>query len=369
MRARRRPPIFCACPSGSSTSTICTPTSSRRSRDARSQIRAADVLVEHRADGVLVEHRADAGGDRVKLRVATCLTLPEVDADAVPLAAAFAAAGVDAELVAWEDPSVDWDAPVPTILRSTWNYALDVTVFLAWIDRVARAAPLWNPADIVRGNVHKRYLLDLAARGVPVVSTTLVERGAMLSADQLAQIAKKIVIKPEVGAGSLHTRVFELPDPAAAIHLASITGAALETIGANTTIAGAGATHGIDAHRVYGAALVQPYLASVDDYGERSLVWIDGTLSHAIRKAPRFAGDNEAITGPFPITDAERAVAEAALAPIADRILYGRVDLARDERDRPVVMELELVEPSLFFARGPGSAEQFVDGLARRLRT
>jgi hypothetical protein len=112
---------------------------------------------------------------------------------------------------------------------------------------------------------------------------------------------------------------------------------------------------------------VQPYLASVDDYGERSLVWIDGALSHAIRKSPRFAGDNEAVTGPFPIADEERAVAEKALAPIADRILYGRVDLARDEAGHPVVMELELVEPSLFFVRGPGSVERFVDGLRRRL--
>jgi hypothetical protein len=326
-----------------------------------------------------------ARGAVVKLRVATCLTLPEVDVDAAPLAAALAAAGVDAELVAWEDPNVDWDAPVPTILRSTWNYALDVTAYLAWIDRVARAAPLWNPADIVRGNVHKRYLLELAARDVPVVPTTLVERGAMLSAEQLARIGAKIVIKPEVGAGSLNTRVFELPDPDAEIHLASITGGIVDSAARSETEPSAARSETEPSAArsetepgaalvqprpasVHGAALVQPYLASVDTYGERSLVWIDGALSHAIRKAPRFAGDDETITGPFPITDDERAVAEAALASIADRILYGRVDLARDERDRPVVMELELVEPSLFFARGPGSAARFVDGLLRRLR-
>jgi glutathione synthase/RimK-type ligase-like ATP-grasp enzyme len=290
----------------------------------------------------------------VKLRVATCLTLPEVDVDEAPLAAALEAAGIDAALLAWDDPSVDWDAPIPTILRSTWNYALDVAGFLAWIDRVARAAPVWNPPDIVRGNVHKRYLLELAARGVPVVPTTLVERGLSLSAGELAKVAQKIVIKPEVGAGSLNTRVFTLPDPAAAIHLASIT----------TPVRTPGTTPGTTPS----AALVQPYLASVDDYGERSLVWIDGMLSHAIRKAPRFSGDDESIAGPFPIAEDERAVAEAALAPIADRILYGRVDLARDDRGQPVVMELELVEPSLFFVRGPGSVERFVAGLARRLR-
>ena len=83
-------------------------------------------------------------------------------------------------------------------------------------------------------------------------------------------------------------------------------------------------------------------------------MWIDGELSHAIRKSPRFAGDTERIDGPFPIADDERAVAEAALAPVADRILYGRVDLARDDAGQPMVMELELVEPSLFFAPQAG---------------
>ncbi|MBL0213267.1 MAG: hypothetical protein IPQ07_05240 [Myxococcales bacterium] len=271
-----------------------------------------------------------------RLRVATCETLPELDVDAAPLAAALAAAGIEAELLAWDDPAVDWDLPIPTILRSTWNYALDVTGFLAWVDRVAAAAPLWNPPDIVRGNVHKRYLVELAARGVGVVPTTLVERG-----QTVALPSRKIVIKPEVGAGSLGARVFEPGDPEAARHLAALT--------------------------AIGAALVQPYLDSVDDYGERSLVWIDGALSHAIRKTPRFAGDDERVDGPFPIADDERALAEAALAPVADRILYGRVDLARDEANRPVVMELELVEPSLFFARQPGSADRFAAALRKRL--
>jgi hypothetical protein len=108
-------------------------------------------------------------------------------------------------------------------------------------------------------------------------------------------------------------------------------------------------------------------MASVDDYGERSLVWIDGELSHAIRKSPRFTGDAETVTGPFPIAPEEREVALAALAPIADQILYGRVDLARDPSGQPMVMELELVEPSLFFAKHPPAADRFVLALLRRL--
>jgi len=272
----------------------------------------------------------------MKLRVATCMRLPEVDVDEAPLAEALRAAGIDFELLAWDDPAVDWDAPIPTVIRSTWNYAHDLDAFLAWIDRVSAAAPLWNPGAVVRANVRKRYLLELAARGVPVIPTTLVSQG-----HAIALPAERLVIKPEVGAGSLGARVFEPGDPEAARHLAALTRT--------------------------GDALVQPYVASVDDYGERSLVWIDGELSHAIRKSPRFSGDQERITGPFPIADDERAVAEAALAPYVAQILYGRVDMARDEHGQPRVMELELVEPSLFFARQPGSADRYVAGLLRRL--
>src|SRR4051812_1528239 len=104
----------------------------------------------------------------MRLRVATCQRLPEPDIDEAPLLAALGRGGFTAELAAWDDPAVDWDTAIPTILRSTWNYALDLDGFLAWIARVDRAAPLWNPRSVVHHNVHKRYLLELAERGVPV---------------------------------------------------------------------------------------------------------------------------------------------------------------------------------------------------------
>lgn len=198
----------------------------------------------------------------IALRVATCKQLPERDPDEAPLAAALAAGGFSAELLAWDDPSVDWDAPIPTILRSTWNYPVALDAFLAWLDRAHAAAPLVNPPDIVRDNLHKRYLLALAARGVPVVPTTLVERGE--SCDLAAITVPSIVIKPEIGANSLGTQRFAPVDPAARAHLAALT--------------------------AQGAALVQPY-----------------------------------------------------------------------------VMELELIEPSLYFAQQPGSAERYVAALRRYL--
>lgn len=272
------------------------------------------------------------------LRIATCVALPEPDVDQAPLAAALAAAGLSAALVGWDDPAADWDAPIPTLVRSTWNYPEHPEAFLAWLARAAAAAPLHNPLAVCRANLHKRYLLELAARGVPIVPTTLVARGGTL--DLAALAAPRIVIKPEIGAASRDAAVFAPSDPAAARHLAALT--------------------------ARGAALVQPYVRSVEDHGERSLVWIDGALSHAIRKAPRFSGEIERASGPFEIADDERAVALAALTPYGD-LLYGRVDLARDDAGRPMVMELELVEPSLFFAHRPGSAARLVTGLVRRL--
>jgi len=274
----------------------------------------------------------------VKLRVATCRPLPEPDPDEAPLAEALAAAGFDAAWLAWDDPAADWDAPIPTIVRATWNYPQHLDAFLAWLARAAAAAPLFNPLAVCRANLRKRYLLELAARGVPIVPTTLVERGQTL--DLTSIDAPRIVLKPEIGAASQDAAVFAPSDPAAARHLASLT--------------------------ARGAALVQPYVRSVEDHGERSLVWIDGALSHAIRKTPRFTGDSERVDGPFEIADDERAVALAALASYGD-LLYGRVDLARDDAGRPLIMELELVEPSLYFAHDPGSAARFAAGLARRL--
>jgi hypothetical protein len=274
----------------------------------------------------------------VNLRIATCAKLPEPDADEPILGAALAAAGIAAQLVAWDDPSADWDAPIATVIRSTWNYVQDVDAFLRWVTRAAAAAPIWNPPDVVRGNVRKRYLIELAARGVTIVPTQLFERGAPLPD---APFDTRVVIKPEVGAGSFHARAFELGDPAAHAHLAMLT--------------------------ARGAALVQPYVPSVDDYGERSIIFIAGELTHAIRKAPRFAGGIEQTTGPYPIDDAERALAEAALAPYRDRLLYGRVDVARDAAGAPMLMELELVEPSLFFTRSAYALDRFVSALRERV--
>ncbi len=280
------------------------------------------------------------------IRIATCRARPEPDVDRLPLQNALTEAGLAYQWLAWDDPQADWATPVPTIIRTTWNYVQHHQAFVAWVQRVAAVAPLWNAADVIVGNVHKGYLRGLSARGVATVPTMLLPQHEVLPLDLFAAInAERIVLKPAIGAGSFGARWFAVDAPNAA-----------QAANAHATMLAAA-----------GDVLLQPYVASVEAYGERSLVWLDGDISHAIRKSPRFAGDHESIQGPLPITPAERALATAALAPLVDRILYGRVDMANDDHGQPMIMELELIEPSLFFAKQPGSAARYVAGLARRL--
>jgi glutathione synthase/RimK-type ligase-like ATP-grasp enzyme len=269
------------------------------------------------------------------------MDLPERDPDKEPLDAALAAAGIEGRWLAWDDPAVDWDAPIPTVVRSTWNYVQQRAAFLAWCARAARAAPFFNPPDLIADNTHKSYLLALAQRGIPSVPTVLVRQDEREPPRVQTLGWERVVIKPAVGAGSSGTRAFASNDLAADAHLAQLARA--------------------------GDVLIQPYVASIDGHGERSLIWIDGALTHQVRKAPRFAGQVENVTGPFPITAEERALALATLEPWAERLLYARVDLAYDDAGKPRVMEVELSEPSLFFARCPGSADRYVAGLVRRL--
>jgi hypothetical protein len=274
-----------------------------------------------------------------RLRIATCLTLPEPDEDEAPLLAALAARGVDARMAAWDDPREDWDAPVPTVIRSTWNYIHDLPGFLAWVERAARAAPLWNPPGILRANAHKSYLAELAARGHAVVPTRYFPRRAPAELG----LEGDLVIKPAVSAASFGTRRFGAGERAAAQAY-------------------------LDAQVAERDMMAQPYLASVEDHGERALVWIDGALTHAVRKAPRFAAGDEAVSDPVAIAADERALAEAILAPLGASLLYGRVDVARDAGGRPLVMELELIEPSLFVARHPPALTRLAGAMARVAR-
>jgi len=279
------------------------------------------------------------------LRIATCRPLPEPDVDEEILLEALRARGIEVRMAAWNDPRERWDEPVPTVIRSTWDYIHDLTAFRAWIECAASAAPLWNPARIVIENLHKGYLLALERRGIAIVPTELVAaRSRGLLADVLrARGWDDVVVKPAVGAGSFGTLRFRAEDGAAGErHFASLVRER--------------------------DVLVQPYERSVEGHGERALVWIDGEFTHAVRKSPRFGEDPERVSEAIAIEPDERALGEAVLSDHRDDLLYARVDVARDPEGRPRVMELELVEPSLFLVQHRGALERLAAGIERRLR-
>ncbi len=274
----------------------------------------------------------------------SCVTLPEPDPDEQPLLDALAAAGLKAQVLAWDDPGVDWSRAQVAVLRSSWNYPWMVDEFLNWATTTSAVTDLWNPLELVRWNLHKRYLVELERHGVPVTPTVVVERGAKHS---LASVLDgrdwaEAVVKPAVSAGSFRTmKVDRASRDAGESHFRSLV-----------------------AER---DALIQPYLNSVEEYGERALVWIDGELTHSVRKQPRFAGQDESVSEAMPITDAERRLARLAVEVIDGTPLYARIDAAPGPDGNPIVMELEMIEPSLFFPQCPAALDRFVTGIRDRL--
>jgi glutathione synthase/RimK-type ligase-like ATP-grasp enzyme len=276
--------------------------------------------------------------------LATCTRIHKEDLDQAPLLQALADVGVAAQVLAWDDPEAQDEiaAARACLLRSTWNYVQNYERFLPWVDWCAGATSLWNPAPVVRWNSHKQYLLELAAAGIPVVPTRLCRQGNHVDLAQLTAQGDDLVIKPAVSAGSFGTLRSTGEHSAGLAHLTSML-----------------ATRDM---------LVQRYQPSVDDYGERAVICIDGQPTHAVRKGARFFGQNENISAEaVPIADDERALAMRILAAAPGPLLYARVDLVRDAEGRPRLMELELIEPSLFFGRHPPAAARLAAALAARL--
>jgi glutathione synthase/RimK-type ligase-like ATP-grasp enzyme len=276
----------------------------------------------------------------MKVALATCRKLPEPDADEALLVGALERLGAEVRMLAWDDEASRPVAGELIVVRSTWNYYGSVHRFMDWIDRASATTLLFNPAPIIRANVRKTYLRDLQQRGIDVVPTIFAERGDRIEDLARAENWNAVVVKPVVSAGSFRTQRFD--------------SAALED-----------AQRFLDDVTSAGEAMIQRYVPSVETYGERSLVWIDGALTHAIRKAPRFASGSEAVSGEMPIADDERAFALRVLEPLRDSLLYARVDVVRDDGTLRL-MELELIEPSLFLAQCPRALTRLAEGIVAR---
>jgi len=301
-----------------------------------------------------------------RLALATCAALPDLDPDDRLLRDALVERGIAVDAAVWDDPTVDWAAYQHVIIRNTWDYTDRAALFADWARRVAHASVLLNPADVVVWNIDKTYLRDLEQRGLPIVPTIWLDPARNFGARAIHTrfpAFGEFVIKPTVSAGSRDTGRYD----------ASQTPSRMLAI-----------THAKNLLAVGRTVMLQRYLRRVDTVGETALVYIDGQFSHSVRKGALLEGPYRADEidllyrqeqmAPREATNAEREVADRTIAALSEifpqldgPLLYARVDLIPDDEGKPVILELELTEPSLFLEHGPGSADRVADAIAARL--
>lgn len=287
---------------------------------------------------------------------------PPIDYDMPLLLDACQASGLTAEVCDWEDPAIDWPRYDAVLLRSPWNYVERLPEFLSWCERIAAVTRLFNPLSVVRWSLDKRYLTDLAAHGVPIVPTKFVAPGetpllALREFLSVHSLTKEIVVKPTVGAYSKDVQRYTRAQEAEATeHIARLLGKGFHV-------------------------MLQPYLESIDSDGETDLIYFDGVYSHAICKSAMLMPDGTVNVPTLEFRKArdadenERTVALAAFDAAASHLglerplLYGRVDLIRGNDGKPMVLEMEICEPSLSLPFSEGSAMRLVQALAKRLKS
>jgi hypothetical protein len=289
----------------------------------------------------------------VRIAVATCRALPPQFDDDRRLIEALTARGADAVHAVWDDPNVRWGDFDKVVIRTTWDYPHKHAAFLDWTD--ALGGRLENPARLVHWNSDKHHLADLIAAGIASVPTRFVEPG-----DDLPSLDGEVVIKPTISVGGRLTGRF---GPGAHDEARRL----------------------IAQHHAEGrAAMVQPYLSSVDASGETALVFIAGDFSHAARKRAVLRPDEmapmrddeiggaEVMYGPDLVVpgvadEREIALGTHVIAYLHDRFdvdpLYARVDVVRDDRGDPVVLELEAVEPNLFLRFDARAADRLAEAI------
>jgi glutathione synthase/RimK-type ligase-like ATP-grasp enzyme len=303
-------------------------------------------------------------GHGARVALATAGDVWRADTDAELTTAALRRAGLDPVPAVWDDPHIDWSAFDLVVVRSTWDYAPRRDEFVAWARRVEAVSQLANRADVIAWNTDKRYLAELADAGVPVVPTRFV--AADLDTDAAAAVTAAVtavadaaagsdlVVKPTVSAGAKDTRRHGTRDLREAIEHAS-------------SLASSGR-----------GVMVQPYLDAVDASGETGMVAFRGRFSHAFRKGALLERGGGPVTGlyadedigPRAGTPAELALAAELLSSVQARfgeLLYARVDVLPGPDGEPVLLELELTEPSFFLATDPGAADRFAAAVVEAL--
>lgn len=280
----------------------------------------------------------------------TCAELPEGEPCGDLLVDELGDRGLTSTWVAWDDPAVDWAAARAAVVRSPWDYEWRRDEFLAWAHRAGALTRLVNSPEVLAWNTDKRYLLELAEAGLPVVPTLVAEDESELG-PAIAEFATAVV-KPTVGAGGRGVVLFDL-EP--------------------------GGPDGLDESRLgAGPWVVQPLVESVRTEGETSVFVLGDEVVSQVGKRPagaeirvheEYGGRSVAV----PVTEEARTLALRTVATAQDllgaQFGYARVDLMRGEDGTLLVSELEVADASLYLHLVPENAPALAEAVARLLGT
>lgn len=256
--------------------------------------------------------------------------------------------GDQVEEVAW-DCDADWSKYDLVLIRTTWDYSTKLSEFLDTLERIeASGAKLLNPLKVVSWNAKKDYLKELQDNDIPTIPTVFhkgITKGFLNDAFEVFS-SETLIVKPLIGAGS--SRTFVVTTDIETEELTRIQ----EEIGDDDV-------------------MVQPFIREITSEGEISLHYFNGELSHTIRKTPKegdfrvqeeFGGLIELITPPAGTPD----IAKLALKCLDEIPLYARVDLVTNGKEW-MLIELELIEPALYFRMDPASPAKFVKAMDQYL--
>jgi glutathione synthase/RimK-type ligase-like ATP-grasp enzyme len=283
----------------------------------------------------------------MKIALVTCSRFPNLSDDDRPLIEMFAAHGITAVPVIWNDPDADWQSFSCLIIRSPWDYHLDNAAFNKWLDYLeSNSIYALNPVRVLRQNQNKFYLRDLQLKGAEIVPTTFIDVTSHLDLWFVKENSwNYVVIKPSVSCGAYLTKLFSAADVPAILE-------EYKPIAQNMQL------------------LVQPYIPQIAD-GEISMMFFNGEYSHAVIKKPKendFRVQMEHGGSTMRCEPAADVIISAGkiLSFIQAQLLYARVD-GLILNGRFVLMELELLEPFLFFDYTQSARQRFVEQAQKML--
>jgi glutathione synthase/RimK-type ligase-like ATP-grasp enzyme len=253
--------------------------------------------------------------------------------------------GYAAEETPWDGENVNWIRYDQVILRATWNYHTRLSQFSSWLEQLKKdGVNLWNPIEVLRWNTDKHYLKDLEEKGVAIIPTVFIDRGQDYQIERSVEKLKadEIVVKPTVGASAFEVSRFLCDD------IEGISGQVKRLL-------------------TRGDVMLQRYMKQVATTGEYSLMFFNKKFSHAVikrpavndfRTQPHFGGSEGAVAASADLIAQAQSIVDTVESPL----LYARVDGVVDEATLRL-MELELVEPYLFFEQDPGAAGRFIEAM------